>query len=162
MFQFLFLSTFVIFSLNSHASLQLQADYILVNKSARTLLLLKDNQIIKSYPISLGKNPIGAKTQRGDKKTPEGIYNIDFKNRQSKFHLSLHINYPNQFDKQRSGKDNLDPGGSIYIHGLPNKNRNAGLLIGSDWTNGCIAVSNKEIRDIAKYVPNGTPIEITP
>ncbi|PKH06024.1 murein L,D-transpeptidase family protein [Moritella sp. Urea-trap-13] len=162
MINFLFLSTLLTYSLNGDASLQIQADYVLVNKSARTLLLLKDNQIIKSYLISLGKNPVGAKTQRGDKKTPEGIYNIDFKNRKSKFHLSLHINYPNKFDKQRSFKDSLDPGGSIYIHGLPNKKLNAGLLIGSDWTNGCIAVSNKEIRDIARYVPDGTPIEITP
>ncbi|EDM67730.1 lipoprotein, putative [Moritella sp. PE36] len=152
----------VILSLNSYASQLLQADYVLVKKSDRTLFLFRNNQLIKSYRISLGKNPIGAKTQRGDKKTPEGLYNIDFKNRQSKYHLSLHITYPNKRDKERSFERNLNPGDSIYIHGLPNKNKNAGLLIGSDWTNGCIAVSNNAIRDIAKYVPDGTPIQITP
>ncbi len=157
----LILFSLVIFTLNSYASQLAQADYVLVKKSDRTLSLFSNDQLIKSYQISLGKNPIGAKIQRGDRKTPEGLYQIDFKNRQSKYHLSLHITYPNKRDKARSLERNLNPGGNIYIHGLPNKN-NAALLIGSDWTNGCIAVSNKAIQDIAKYVPDGTPIQITP
>jgi murein L,D-transpeptidase YafK len=155
----------VIFIITSHATYASPitlADYVLVQKSARKLFLLNNNMVIKSYDISLGRKPIGHKIKKGDRKTPEGLYTIDFRNRKSKYHLSLHITYPNEQDKARSKELNVNPGGSIYIHGLPNKKRNPSYLIGSDWTYGCIAVSNKQIRDIASYVPDGTPIHIKP
>ncbi len=144
------------------ASKVTQADYVLVKKSARKLYLLKEDKVIKTYSISLGRKPIGPKTKKGDRKTPEGTYTIDFRNKKSKYHLSLHINYPNKQDRERSKKLNVNPGGSIYIHGFPNKEKNPNYLIGSDWTYGCIAVTNKEIREIASHVPDGTPIQIKP
>ncbi|ELR65493.1 ErfK/YbiS/YcfS/YnhG family protein [Photobacterium marinum] len=138
------------------------ADYVLVKKAERKLFLIKNNQIFKEYNISLGKQPVGHKFKRGDYRTPEGVYEIDFRNRQSKFHLSLHINYPNQQDIERARMLGVDPGGDIFIHGLPNGKNKPLLYKGVDWTRGCIAVNNPQIREIAQFVPDGTPIQISP
>ena len=61
----------------------------------------------------------------------------------------------------RAAKEGVDAGGSIMIHGLPNGWGFLGTWhLAWDWTNGCIAVTNTEMRDIWALVPNGTPIEI--
>jgi len=134
-----------------------QADEILVIKSTRELHLLREGNRLKSYDISLGAAPSGHKQTEGDERTPEGQYLIDWRNDSSVAHLSLHISYPNRADKDA----NPDPGGNIMIHGLPN---GWGLLGRAhllwDWTNGCIAVTNAEMRDIWSRVPNNTPITI--
>src|SRR5690349_14485863 len=71
-------------------------DRIVVEKSARKLSVFANGKELKTYRVALGRNPVGAKEQEGDNKTPEGIYNIDSRNPQSDFHLGLHISYPSE------------------------------------------------------------------
>ena len=138
------------------------ADRILVEKSARRLTLISEGEVLKTYKIALGGNPIGPKERRGDNKTPEGTYVIDGRNRDSRFHLSLHISYPNEKDKQRAKELGDSPGGDIMIHGIKNGSSWGNAHAEVDWTNGCIAVTNEEIEEIAKLAPNGTIVEIRP
>jgi murein L,D-transpeptidase YafK len=141
----------------------LQADRILIVKSARTLTLLRQGQVLKTYKVALGQEPVGPKTQRGDSRTPEGEYIIDSRNPHSQFHLSLHVSYPNAADRARAAKLRVSPGGDIMIHGLPPAYAYLGALHRqSDWTLGCIAVTNAEIEEIWSLVPNGTKVEIKP
>jgi len=139
------------------------ANRILVVKHEHKLVLLRDGRILRTYRVSLARNPVGPKMHTGDHRTPEGLYVIDWRNPQSKFHLSLHISYPNANDIQRARTLHEDPGGDIMIHGLQN-----GLgWIGRfhrwmDWTDGCIAVTDPEMNQIWRAVPDGTPIEIRP
>jgi murein L,D-transpeptidase YafK len=145
----------------------LKADRILVIKSERRLLLLRGGQVLKSFPVSLGRAPEGRKTREGDGRTPEGIYRIDGRNSKSWFHRSLHISYPNRFDTEQAQRQGVAPGGEIVIHGLPKDYRRFYRSFGpdffkSDWTEGCIAVSNKAIEAIWTLVDDGTPIEIRP
>ena len=136
------------------------ADFLVVDKSRRLLHLLAGGKIMRSYKMDLGKTPIGKKRQEGDNKTPEGWYQIGYKNSGSKFHLSLEITYPNQDDINWARKNGVSPGGDIMIHGRPNGV--PGFLIGKDWTRGCVAVKNSEIEEIWKYVKTGTDIELCP
>lgn len=140
-----------------------KADKVLIEKSARTLTLSSNGEVIKSYKVALGRNPVGAKEKEGDNKTPEGMYTIDTRNTKSSYHLALHISYPNAQDIQRAKQQGVSPGGSIMIHGI----RNGVGWIGKfhrrlDWTKGCIAVTNDEIDEIGRLVANGTPVEIKP
>ncbi|VCU61736.1 ErfK/YbiS/YcfS/YnhG family protein [Tritonibacter mobilis] len=138
-----------------------QADEILVIKSARALHLLRDGETIRSYDISLGAAPEDHKQSEGDERTPEGRYKIDWRNPNSVAHLSLHISYPNAADQAAAEAAARDPGGNIMIHGLPNGWGALGALhLMRDWTDGCIAVTNAEMREIWSLVPNGTPITI--
>lgn len=141
-----------------------KVDYILVDKSRRFLHLLKQGQIVASYRVALGMNPVGNKEIEGDLKTPEGLYFFDLKNKKSKYHLSLGINYPNKWDRAKAQQDGrTDIGKDIMVHGLPNN-----WIIKSltphprDWTKGCIAVTDKEIEEIFSVVDLGTFIEICP
>ncbi|HCU24137.1 MAG TPA: hypothetical protein DF383_03890 [Deltaproteobacteria bacterium] len=159
-----FLLSMFLFSGTPSAKPEPQADKILVEKAARKLTLFQKGKVLKNYDISLGQEPVGAKQQEGDGKTPEGSYVIDYRNPNSAFHLSLHISYPNARDQKQARARGVSPGGQIMIHGLPNGTPS---LLGNpqrlfDWTNGCIAVNNSEIEEIWKRVPNGTPIEIRP
>jgi murein L,D-transpeptidase YafK len=138
-------------------------DRILIEKSAHTMKLLRHNDIVKTYKVSLSRVPVGAKQHSGDHRVPEGEYFIDSKNRFSKFHLALHLSYPNTADHLRAKKLGVDPGGNIEIHGLPSTYAWAGSLHRAiDWTDGCIAVSNSEIEEIFPMVPVGTSVEIRP
>lgn len=139
------------------------ADKVLVKKSQRTMFLIKDGHPYREYHISLGDNPKGHKQKQGDERTPEGRYVIDFRNPRSRFHLSLHINYPNGNDREAAQQRGVNPGGDIFIHGLPNgMEQFAPMFKKKDWTDGCIAVNNREIEEIWRLVRNGTPIEILP
>ena len=139
------------------------ADKVLVDKSERKMWLISHGEFYREYNISLGDNPIGHKQQMGDERTPEGLYIIDYRNPQSSYHLSLHINYPDNKDKAAAKKRGVHPGGNIFIHGLPNGyEMMAADFKGRDWTDGCIAVNNNEIEEIWKLVKNGTEIEIRP
>jgi len=139
------------------------ADRILIEKSARRLTLISQGEVIKTYKIALGGNPIGPKERQGDNKTPEGIYVIDARNRDSRFHLSLHISYPNERDKNRAKELGVSPGGDIMIHGIKNGLSWTGDDHAAvDWTKGCIAVTNEEIEEIARLAPIGTIVEIRP
>ncbi len=140
-------------------------DNILVEKAKRQMHLRHGETIVKTYRISLGKNPVGAKVKSGDNKTPEGDYTIERHNPKSKFHLSLRISYPNKAQIQAAQKGNYNPGGDIMIHGTPN--RYPAFLFNfwhrfKDWTAGCIAVTNDEIEKIYNAVKDGTPITIKP
>jgi murein L,D-transpeptidase YafK len=140
-----------------------QADRIVIVKSARTLTLLRQGQVLKTYKVALGQEPVGPKAKRGDSRTPEGEYIIDSRNPHSQFHLSLHVSYPNAGDRVRAAKLGVNPGGDIMIHGLPPAYAYLGPLHRqTDWTLGCIAVTNAEIEEIWSLVPNGTKVEIKP
>jgi murein L,D-transpeptidase YafK len=139
------------------------ADRIVIVKSSHTMTLMDNGRILKVYKVALGRGGAGPKLRTGDSKTPEGDYIIDQKNARSRFHLALHISYPNDADKERARKAGLNPGGDIEIHGLPNGLRWFGPIQHHvDWTEGCIAVSNSEINEIWPLVPVGTPVEIKP
>ena len=149
-------------SLNA-AGAEQTADRILVRKAKRELLLLRGNKVIRTYRIALGRTPVGAKDREGDGKTPEGEYTISGRNRASKFHLSLRVSYPDASDRQRAARNQVQPGGDIMIHGLPNGQASIGEgHLASDWTEGCIAVTNREIEEIWRLVPDGTSIRIEP
>jgi murein L,D-transpeptidase YafK len=138
-------------------------DIIVVKKSERVLYAIKDDKVIKKYNIALGKNPNGHKKVEGDKKTPEGYYFIDGKNAKSKFFLSLHISYPNFHDKQIALKNKVNPGEHIAIHGLPPLNLLAQYLFdGADWTDGCIALNNSDMKELWDLTEEGTQILIRP
>ena len=147
-----------------HDSDIIYADKILVEKKQRKMYLIKNGQIIKKYKISLGSNPVGAKQQKNDGKTPEGKYVIEMHNPKSKFHRSLRISYPNEDDKQWAKEHNVSAGGDIMIHGFPNWAPNFlfKYIHKLDWTQGCIAVTNEQIEEIWNLVKDGTPIEIKP
>lgn len=140
-----------------------KADSIIVLKSKREMQLLKDGQVLKTYRISLGGVPVGAKQRQGDHKTPEGTYQIIGRNSRSQFHRSLRISYPNAEDRARAAKMGAAPGGDIFIHGLPNGYGWIGRgHLAKDWTDGCIAVTDEEIEEIWQAVPDGTKVEIRP
>ncbi len=136
-------------------------DKVFVDKSARTLQLLSQHTVVKSYPIALGGNPNGHKQQEGDKRTPTGNYTLDYKNEKSKYYRSIHVSYPNTADKARAKSRGVSPGGDIMIHGQKNGfGHLAGVNQKRDWTDGCIAVTDAEMDEIMAAVKIGTPIEI--
>jgi len=137
------------------------ADKILIEKKERRLRLFSRGEVIKTYKIALGGNPVGPKERQGDNKTPEGTYIIDSRNSNSGYHLSLHISYPNEKDKMRAKELGVSPGGDIMIHGIKNGLSWVGASHADlDWTKGCIAVTDEEMEEIYELVPNGTIVEI--
>ena len=144
------------------AATTVQADKIVIVKSVRTMTLLSGEKILKTYKVALGSVPVGAKRVEGDHKTPEGDYRIDAKNSHSQFH-SLRISYPSAADQQRARRLGSRPGGAIMIHGLARPFAYLGPLHRqTDWTDGCVAVTNAEIDEIWKLVPVGTKVAIRP
>lgn len=136
---------------------------IVVNKEKRELLLLRAGKVVRSYRVALGRNPVGPKEHEGDGKTPEGAYVISGRNPRSSFHLSLRISYPSPADRARAKRLGVAPGGDIMIHGLPNGHGGAGSRhTASDWTEGCIAVTDEEIEELWRLVPVGTRVQINP
>lgn len=141
------------------------ADYVFIEKSKRRLSVWRDGWLVRSFPVRLGRTPVGQKERQGDGKTPEGLYSIDFRKPDSNYHLALHLSYPSNEDRARASRKGVDPGGSIMIHGLPDAaDPEAAKRIHRyvDWTEGCIAVTNAEIEELWKLVPSGTPVEIVP
>ncbi len=138
-------------------------DSVFVDKSEKKMYLLSKGKKVKEYHVVFGANPIGHKQQEGDERTPEGKYILDYKKEDSAFHKSIHISYPNQEDKNIAKEKGVNPGGLIMIHGQKN---GLGWLSWFtqwfNWTDGCIAVTNREMDEIWKLVQVGTPIEITP
>lgn len=138
-----------------------QLDRIVVHKAERRMELFAGGKLVHTMTrIQLGDAPVGHKQFEGDEKTPEGRYTIDLRNPRSSFHLSLRISYPDQAARDFAASRQRSPGGEIFIHGQPN-----GLRYGrmqGDWTDGCIALSNREIDALWRAVPVGTSIEIRP
>ena len=148
------------FAAESH---DLTVDRIVVNKSKREMMLMHAGTVVRRYRIGLGQAPAGPKEMQGDSKTPEGLYTISGRNPASSYHLSLRISYPSAADLERARKAGVDPGGDIMIHGLPNgEPKSAKHAPMTDWTAGCIAVTDEEIEEIWRLVPDGTPIQINP
>ena len=144
---------------------QSKADLLVVLKDHRRLVLMRGDRVIKVFRIALGRYPRGHKVQKGDAKTPEGKYTVDYRldSDKSKFYRALHISYPNREDSARARQLGVDPGGQIMIHGLPT-NWSA-EDVGHprlDWTQGCIALTNREMDQLWKMVDDGTTIEIYP
>lgn len=140
-----------------------KVDRVVVLKSERKLVLMSGDYVLRVYQVALGRYPKGHKKRQGDAKTPEGEYTLDFKLENSAFHKAIRISYPSARDRARAAAAGVDPGGKIMIHGLPNKLRASRVGHPTlDWTQGCIAVTNKEIDEIWKMVKIGTPIEIHP
>lgn len=141
----------------------LRADRVVVLKKERTLQLFKQGKMIKTYNVALGGDPVGPKRRQGDHKTPEGNYVLDSRNPHSQFYKSIHISYPNAGDRAAARLKGVSPGGDVFVHGLP---KGYGWVGAShrlkDWTDGCVAVTNQEIDEIWRSVPDGTPIEIRP
>lgn len=139
------------------------ADSIVVEKKAHTLTLFRDGKPMRTYLVALGTRPVGDKLRAGDNHTPEGIFYIDARQPNSKYHLALHISYPDAVHRARSQAAGAEPGGDIMIHGLPNGLGAAGASHRiNDWTNGCVALTDEEIEQIWSVVPIGTPVEIKP
>ncbi len=130
-------------------------DYLIVDKSERLMVAYAGGQPVKAWRgLQLGDAPQGHKQFEGDERTPEG------RNPGSAYHLSLKISYPNPQDRAYARQHGRSPGGDIFIHGQPNR-LPFGRMPG-DWTDGCIALSNAEIEELWRIVPDGTVIEIRP
>jgi murein L,D-transpeptidase YafK len=139
------------------------ADSVLVVKSERKLYLLKAGRVLREFDVALGLVPTGHKRREGDSRTPEGKYLLDARNANSDYFLSIHVSYPNETDRAQARQAGVDPGGAIMIHGLPNEPRyDLKHYESSDWTDGCIAVSNADMIDIWLMTRDYTPIEIRP
>ncbi len=136
-----------------------QVTQILLDKSDREMYLLHNNKVLKKYSVDLGFAPAGHKAIEGDGRTPEGVYRVNRRNPNSRFHLSIGISYPNNQDRAKANALGKSPGGDIFIHGGPRLAINKGK---KDWTAGCISVTNKEIEVIYAMVQDGTPIYIKP
>lgn len=138
-------------------------DLVLVNKSERKMYLMEGEHILKEYRVAFGQNPKGHKEKEGDEKTPEGIYQLDFINEKSNFYRSMHINYPNQADRERAEKGGYSPGGAIMVHG---QKKGFGWISTFtqyfNWTDGCIALKNSEMDEFLDLVSINTNIEIIP
>jgi murein L,D-transpeptidase YafK len=138
-------------------------DKVLVVKSERQLHLISRGETLKSYRVSLGKQPSGAKRREGDLRTPEGFYWIDWRKTSEKYQLSLHISYPNARDQAHAREQGVSPGGMIMIHGTPLDEEYPEWFFHTlDWTEGCIALKNDDMREIWKLVKDGTLVEIRP
>ncbi|UUM28753.1 L,D-transpeptidase family protein [Acinetobacter colistiniresistens] len=138
-----------------------------VFKSQRILQLKHQQEVIRSYPIRLGFDPIGHKQFEGDGKTPEGSYSIDWRNPQSAYYKSLHISYPNVDDISYAKQQGQSAGGNVMIHGtVPTRATSvpasASYMPRKDWTLGCIAVTNSDMDEIWLLVSDHTPIIIHP
>jgi murein L,D-transpeptidase YafK len=137
------------------------ADRIVVEKQAHTLTLFRQGKVLKTYRVALGRSGAGPKLQAGDNRVPEGVYRIVGRNPHSAFHRALRVGYPTPEQVRQAQARGIDPGGDIMVHGI----RNGLGWLGSlqrqvDWTKGCIAVTDGEIDEIWRLVPDGTPIEI--
>ena len=140
-----------------------RADLLVVEKSARLMLLYSHGAVVRSYSISLGHNPLGPKRREGDHRTPEGWYVIDEHNPNSAFHRSLHLSYPSAHDAARAHAAGHSAGGDVMIHGTRNGLGWLGRMhLAVDWTDGCIAVTDPEMDELYALVPDGTPINIRP
>ena len=138
-----------------------KVERIVIDKSERRMQLMQDGKPVRTYQIALGFTPEGDKSRQGDGKTPEGEFTIDRRNAESDFHLSIGLDYQQPKDITRAAQQGYSPGGDIFIHGQPNA-LPEGLKLKGDWTAGCIAVTNAEMREIWAVTPVGTKVEIRP
>jgi murein L,D-transpeptidase YafK len=160
----------------SALKLPLKDPRIVVMKGARRMELYSDGALVRTYKVGLGLNPVPDKVRQGDRATPEGEFYVFTKNNKSAFYLSLGVSYPNAEDAERGLRDGLISrglrdaivraikrkttppqntalGGDIYIHGNG---------ASSDWTWGCVALENEDMKELFDAVLMGTPVTIRP
>jgi murein L,D-transpeptidase YafK len=139
------------------------ADKVIVRKAERRLYLMRRGEVLRSYRVALGLMPAGPKEQAGDFRTPEGHYQLTRRNPRSDYFLSIQVSYPNDEDLRRAKRAHVDPGGSIMLHGLPNTLRHSpDYYARSDWTDGCIAMSDSDMVELWMMTQDNIPIEIEP
>ncbi len=139
------------------------ADHIIVRKSRRRLYLMRRGQVLASFKIHLGLDPVGQKERSGDYRTPEGRYYLTRRNPRSDYFLSIQVSYPNPADVARARRHGWNPGGSIMIHGLPDHlTRPPQYYEKYDWTDGCIALSDSDMLAVWLMTRYDTPIDILP
>jgi len=141
-----------------------KASKLVVVKSKRVLVLFnKDGDMLSRHRVSLGDNPIGRKLKQGDFKTPEGIYSIIDMRSDPKYYKEILISYPNEEDKKRSKELGVNPGGGITFHAQVPWNWDGNgdeHTLSHDWTNGCMAMTNKGMDIVWSMVDKNTLIEI--
>jgi len=138
-------------------------DRIVVIKKERKMYLYKNGKVQQVIPVSLGKNPLGQKQQKGDFKTPEGEFFIHRKLCSPKYYRSLCISYPRPEDKARAAAKGVNPGGDITIHAQPRWNADGkgdSYTLAHNWTQGCVAVTNSAMKELWYAVREGVPITI--
>ena len=139
------------------------ADFVLVIKNESRLYLIHEGREFASFKVAFGSNPKGHKQEQGDMRTPEGRYLLDYKISNSSYYKAIHISYPNADDRESARKHGADPGGDIMIHGQRNGYEIFSLFTQLfNWTNGCIALNNRDMDFVWNAVKPGTPIEIRP
>ena len=142
------------------------ADKVIVKKSTRMLYLSKNGEIYQKYHITLGQVPEGSKEIEGDMKTPEGVYQLDWRQDSPQYYKSLHISYPNAKDKAHAKDLGASAGGMIMIHGTPPawslSPYGDWMNVLIDWTQGCIAMTNDDIEEVWEQTTNGTIVVIVP
>src|ERR1043166_2473506 len=154
----------------------LSSPRIVIKKAERKLFLFAGDKLTGTYRVGLGLSPVGNKVRQGDRRTPEGDFYVFTRNDKSAFYLSLGVGYPNQAHAERGLRDglitrdqylaikqalkaksrppqNTKLGGDIYIHGNG---------AGSDWTWGCVALDDRDMRELFNAIPVGTPVRIEP
>src|SRR5262245_36700579 len=87
-----------------------KADFVLMLKGARRLLLLRGSRVLRDYTVALGPNPKGPKRRNGDGRTPEGRYWLDWRIEESRFHRAIHVSYPNERDREVARGSGVPPG----------------------------------------------------
>ena len=139
------------------------ADRVEVHKGERRLYLYRGKQLLGSYHVALGLAPVGHKQRERDYKTPEGRYYLARRNTRSDYFLSIQVSYPNEADEKRARKGGYAPGGSIMVHGMPNNlHHPAAYYDTTDWTDGCIALSNADMVEVWMRTQDNIPIDIYP
>lgn len=154
----------------AHLDERNEIDRIVVSKKSRELYLISQGRVYKTYKVAFGFGFYdGNKVKMGDGRTPEGIYRVELKNAQSAYRKALRVSYPNDRDKAFAKASGVNPGGDIMIHGFPvadNKELQRYALSQThpqlNWTQGCVAVTDKEIEEIFALVAVNTTIEICP
>ena len=130
---------------------------VVVAKQHRRMYLFNGQTMLEQYKVQLGFGAHGGHKQfEGDGRTPEGRYTIDRRNPESNFYLSVGIDYPNDRDRAYAAALGKRPGGDIFIHGWGETKRSRH----EDWTAGCVACTNGEMRQVYSMVRTGTPVDI--
>jgi murein L,D-transpeptidase YafK len=153
----IFVTLLTLISLSSYA----EVDLVKVDKSENRMYLIANGEVIKNYHVAFGESPKGHKQQEGDEKTPEGSYTLDYIKEDSAFYRAMHIGYPNKKDIEEAKRKGVSPGGLIMVHGQSNR---PGWLSSTaqrtNWTDGCIALTNSEMDEFIALVKVGTAIYI--
>ena len=140
-----------------------RADRVVIEKARRTLTVYAGETRLARFYVALGKAPVGPKQCRGDNRTPEGLYYVSGRKEKSDFYRALRLSYPSERDVERAREAGCDPGGDIMIHGLKEDWGIASKLHRrTDWTKGCVAVTNEEIEQLWTLLPDGVAVEIRP